>query len=65
MTLSEPIERANLTIHSEPTTIEEATSFPKKVKWIEAMDKEIKSLQDNNVWELTTLPPGKAIGSKW
>ena len=30
------------------------------------MGKEIKSLKDNRVWELTTLPPGKnGIGCKW
>ena len=30
------------------------------------MGKEMKSLKDNKVWELTTLPPGKkAIGCKW
>ena len=35
-------------------------------KWNEAMGKEIKSLKDNQVWELTTLPTGKkAITCKW
>ena len=30
------------------------------------MGKEMRSLEDNEVWELTTLPPGKkAIGCKW
>ena len=30
------------------------------------MGKEMKSLKDNKVWELTALPPGKkAIGCKW
>ena len=30
------------------------------------MCKEMKSLQDNKAWELTTLPPGKkAISCKW
>jgi len=58
--------QANLTIHCEPTTFEEATNCPEKAKWGEAMGKEMKSLKDNKVWELTTLPPGKkAIGCKW
>ena len=53
-------------IHHEPTTIKEATSCPEEAKWIEAMNKEMKSLEDNEVWELCTLPSGKkAIGSKW
>ena len=48
---------------NEPMTFEEAVS---SANWTEAMKKEIKSLRDNQVWELTTLPPGKtAIGSKW
>ena len=47
--------------HSEPTTFAEATSCPKKVKWNEAMGKEMRSLEDNPVWELTTLPPGKKV----
>ena len=30
------------------------------------MSEEMKSLEDIEVWELTTLPPGKkAIGCKW
>ena len=58
--------QVHLTIHSEPTTFEEATGCPEKAKWKEAMGKEIKSLKDNKVWELTTLPPGKkGIGCKW
>ena len=58
--------QAHLTIHSEPTTFEEATDCPEKAKWKEAMGKEMKSLEDNEVWELTALPPDKkAIGCKW
>ena len=58
--------QVHLTIHSEPTTFEEATGCPEKAKWKEAMGKEIKSLKDNKVWELTTLTPGKkGIGCKW
>ncbi len=60
------VERANLTIHHEPTTLEEARSSPEKDEWNEAMDREMESLKDNHVWKLTSLPPGKrAIGSKW
>ena len=34
-------------------------------KWREAMDNEIKALEANNTWSLTSLPPGKkAIGCK-
>ena len=35
-------------------------------KWKQAIDEEIKSIEKNNTWELTTLPRGqKAIGVKW
>ncbi|GJR31715.1 hypothetical protein Tco_1107947 [Tanacetum coccineum] len=35
-------------------------------KWIQAMDEEIKSIEKNDTWELTTLLKGqKAIGVKW
>ena len=58
--------QAHLTIHYEPTTFEEATNCPEKAKWSEAMSKEMRSLKENQVWELTALPPGKkAIGCKW
>ena len=47
---------------SEPKTIEEATACSEKSKWIGAM----KSLKENEVWELMELPKGrKTVGSKW
>ena len=37
-----------------------------KAHWLNAMEKEMKSLQENNVWELVELPNGwKPVGSKW
>ncbi|KAL2928646.1 Retrovirus-related Pol polyprotein from transposon RE2 [Bienertia sinuspersici] len=34
--------------------------------WREAMQKEIRALEDNNTWEMTDLPTGKkALGSRW
>lgn len=47
----------------EPTSYSEASQNP---LWIEAMNKELLALSNNNTWELTDLPKGKkAIGSKW
>jgi hypothetical protein len=44
----------------------EAMASSEKVKWINAMDKEMESLRKNDVWELVELPKDrKAIGSKW
>ena len=58
--------QAHIAMHHEPTTFEEAIRCPEKAKWNETMGKEIKSLKDNQVWELTTLPTGKkAITCKW
>ncbi|KAE8709398.1 Agamous-like MADS-box protein AGL6 [Hibiscus syriacus] len=35
-------------------------------KWRDAMDEEIKAIEKNDTWELTSLPKGhKAIGVKW
>ncbi|KAG9446373.1 hypothetical protein H6P81_012501 [Aristolochia fimbriata] len=47
----------------DPQTYEEAT---KDDGWVEAMDKEIASIEKNDTWTLTTLPLGKkSIGVKW
>ncbi len=59
-------EKANLTIHQEPTSHKDAVNSPEKDQWNQAMDNEMESLKANDVWELTTLPPGKqVVGSKW
>ena len=54
-------QRVNLSMHAEPNTLEEARSSPEKQEWNQAMEKEMKSLKDNDVWELTALPPGKKV----
>ena len=42
------------------------TTCEDKVKWIEAMKNEIKSLEDNRGLELTSQPPGKKeVCFKW
>ncbi|CAM8966406.1 unnamed protein product [Rhodiola kirilowii] len=47
----------------EPKTFAQAS---KHQHWVDAMNKEIKALEDNNTWTITDLPPGKnAVGSKW
>ena len=50
----------------EPVTVKEAMSSPEREKWKYAMEKEIKSIKANEVWELVELPKGKkTIGCKW
>jgi transposase InsO family protein len=47
----------------EPASVEHALA---DVAWRGAMEEEMKSILDNNTWELTTLPAGhRAIGMKW
>jgi hypothetical protein len=49
-----------------PETYEEAISCKEKEKRKEAMLKEMESLQENNIWEVTKLPQNKrAIKCKW
>ena len=50
----------------EPRSIKEAISSPEKLQWEKAMEFEMKSLEENEVWDLVELPKDrKAIGSKW
>ena len=50
----------------EPQSVTEAMSSNEREMWSEAMEREMKSIQSNNVWELVELPQGKKpIGCKW
>ncbi|KAE8681376.1 hypothetical protein F3Y22_tig00111330pilonHSYRG00435 [Hibiscus syriacus] len=53
----------------EQTMREQLVSFQEAVqenKWRDAMDEEIKAIEKNDTWELTSLHKGhKAIGVKW
>lgn len=50
----------------EPLSYKEAISCSAADTWKEAMEEEMKSLQDNETWELAELPKGrKAISCKW
>ena len=63
--LSKSFKNTILSISSaeEPHNYEEAVQHP---LWIRAMKEELKALQDNGTWSLTTLPIGKsAIGCRW
>ena len=47
----------------EPKSVSDAL---KSQEWTDAMQAEIDSLRDHNVWELVELPEGrKPVGSKW
>ena len=57
-------EQSHLT--ETPTTFKDANASQDRAKWKVAIKKEMKFLQENDVWDLVKLPPGrKIIGSKW
>lgn len=54
---------AELASHEEPKSYAQAVNH---AEWRDAMALEIKALEDNHTWELTTLPPGrKTVGCRW
>ena len=53
-------------IDKDPNTVSDALSSPEKQEWKTAMDKEMQSIYENDVWDLVELPKQrKAIGCKW
>lgn len=49
-----------------PQSFQEAVSGRESLQWKRAMDDEMKSLNENHTWKLSTLPQGaKAIPCKW
>ena len=49
-----------------PNTFGEALRISESDQWKLAMEEEMKSLHQNQTWELVKLPKGKrAIGNKW
>ncbi|GJV95099.1 retrotransposon protein, putative, ty1-copia subclass [Tanacetum coccineum] len=50
----------------EPTNYKAVLLDPESDKWLNAMNVEMQSMKDNEVWELVDLPPdGKTFGHKW
>nr|GEY94181.1 hypothetical protein [Tanacetum cinerariifolium] len=50
----------------EPANYKAALLDPDSEKWLNAMNMEMQSMKDNEVWVLVKLPPnGKTIGNKW
>lgn len=49
-----------------PQTVTEALQSPDKKLWTAAINKELKSFEDNNVWKLVERTPNiKPIHTKW
>ena len=55
-----------LTDEGEPESFDEALQVEDSIKWEQAMDDEMRSLEKNDTWVLTKLPVGKrALLNKW
>ena len=58
-------EENNGMMEDDPVNFHQAMQDSNSEKWIEAMNEEYKSMQDNKVWELVPLLEGvKPIGCK-
>lgn len=50
----------------DPINFSQAMRSPNSLKCVDAMKDEMKSMADNDVWDLVKLPEGnKSIGCKW
>nr|GEV47973.1 retrotransposon protein, putative, Ty1-copia subclass [Tanacetum cinerariifolium] len=50
----------------EPTNYKAALLDPESEKWLDAMNVEMQSMKDNDVWVLVELPPNaRTVRSKW
>nr|GFA13749.1 hypothetical protein [Tanacetum cinerariifolium] len=60
------VEEHELGDLGEPANYKTALLDPESEKWLNAMNVEMQSMKDNEVWVLVELPPnGKTVGSKW
>ena len=50
----------------DPTSYDQAINSENSTLWLYAMEDELKSMNDNEVWDLVKFPKGiKTIGCKW
>nr|GEU56259.1 hypothetical protein [Tanacetum cinerariifolium] len=60
------VEEYELEDLDEPPNYKVALADPESDKWLEAMNAEMQSMKDNQVWYLVDLPSnGQTIGCKW
>jgi hydroxymethylpyrimidine pyrophosphatase-like HAD family hydrolase len=53
-------------IEGDPTSFEEAMRSTRSLKWLEALQDEMRSMSTNKVWNLEIIPKGaKTVGCKW
>ena len=57
---------SDLGIENDPVTFSQAMNDVNSDKWLEAMKDELKSMVQNEVWDLVELPEGhQKVGCKW
>lgn len=50
----------------EPVSYNEAVTCPESKYWIDAINDELKSMEENEVWDIVQLPAGeKPVGCRW
>ena len=55
-----------MTNEGEPSYFQETSKGNNNIKWKKAMQEELKSLHDNNMWELVEWPKGRnVLKNKW
>ena len=53
-------------VEDDPINFRQAMESSNSQKWVHTMNEEIKSMKDNDVWDLVPLPEGaKPISCKW
>lgn len=56
----------DLSMENDPISFKQAMESDNSEKWFNAMKEELKSMDDNQVWDLVQLPQGsKRVGCKW
>ncbi|KAL0541282.1 hypothetical protein IC582_021324 [Cucumis melo] len=56
----------DLSIDNDPVSFSQAIKGDNSTKWLDAMKEELKSTNDNEVWDFVELPKeSKRIGCKW
>jgi len=59
-------QECHLSIDKDPLSFKQAMNCDDSKKWHNAMKEELKSMDDNKVWDLVELPNGaKQVGCKW
>nr|GEV45449.1 putative retrotransposon Ty1-copia subclass protein [Tanacetum cinerariifolium] len=60
------VEEHELGDLGEPANYKAVLLDPESKKWLDAMNVEMQSMKDNDVWVLVELPPNaRTVGSKW